>query len=149
MVSLQSSTQNRLYFDLNMAQRFKPGELIQKTIDQICEEQSRAQLWESFLSDNASMLEEFFQEYLTNLAYSRLRGSELVLNQSVMELPIPSHTKNILKRQGIEAVRDLVRYSSIELSHLPGFGQKSVVIIEDYLLRVGFRLASISHTITK
>lgn len=149
MVSLQSSTQNQLYFDLNMAQRFKPGELIQKTIDQICEEQSRAQLWESFLSDNASMLEEFFQEYLTNLAYSRLRGSELVLNQSVMELPIPSHTKNILKRQGIEAVRDLVRYSSIELSHLPGFGQKSVVIIEDYLLRVGFRLASISHTITK
>ena len=149
MVSLQSSTQNRLYFDLNMAQRFKPGELIQTTIDQICKEQSRTQLWESFLSDNASMLEEFFQEYLTNLAYSRLRGSELVLNQSVMELPIPSHTKNILKRQGIEAVRDLVRYSSIELSHLPGFGQKSVVIIEDYLLRVGFRLASISHTITK
>ena len=149
MVSLQRSTQNRLYFDLNMAQRFKPGELIQKTIDQIREEQSRAQLWESFLSDNASMLEELFQEYLTNLAYSRLRGSELVLNQSVMELPIPSHTKNILKKQGIEAVRDLVRYSSIELSHLPGFGQKSVVIIEDYLSRVGFRLAIIPHAIPK
>ena len=132
-----------------MALRFKPGELIQTTIDQICKEQSRTQLWESFLIENASMLEEFFQEYLTNLAYSRLRGRDLVLNQSVMELPIPSHTKNILKKQGLETVRDMVQYSSIELSHLPGFGQKSVVIIEDYLSRVGFRLASIPHTITK
>lgn len=149
MVSLQRSTLNPLYFDLNMAQRFKPGELVQTTIDKIREEKSRAQLWESFLSDNATMLEGLFQEYLTNLAYSRLRGSELVLNQSVMELPVPSHARNILKKQGIETVRDMVQYSSIELSHLPGFGQKSVVIIEDYLARVGFQLASIPNTITK
>ena len=96
------------------------------------------------MSAKADVLEDLYQEYLTNLAYSRLLGSEKILCQSVAELPIPSHTRNILNKQGIETVRDLLHYSSIDLAHMPGFGQKSVGIIEDYLSRVGFELSK-SH----
>lgn len=132
-----------------MAQRFKPGKLIQLTIDSIRAEKDESQLWKEFMAVEASAIEDLFQEYLTNQAYKRLRGSVLVLSQSVLELPIPSHARNILKKNGIDTVGELIKYSSPELSHLPGFGQKSLDIIEDYLSRVGFELANTPHKIKK
>ena len=124
-----------------MALRYKPGVLIQSTIEEICNEKSKDQLWQDFMNAKADVLEDLYQEYLTNLAYSRLFGNDKILCQSVAELPIPSHTRNILKKQGIETVRDLINYSSIDLAHMSGFGQKSVGVIEDYLAHVGFELS--------
>ena len=128
-----------------MALRFKPGKLIQSTINSIRAEKKDSQLWKEFMAAEAVAIDDLFQEYLTNQAYKRLSGSNLVLNQSVLELPIPSHAKNILKKNSIDTVGDLIKYSSQELFHIPGFGQKSLDIIEDYLSRVGFELANTPH----
>lgn len=138
-------TKNPLYSKPSMAQRFKPGKLIQSTIDSIRAEKSDSQLWKDFRVAKADDIENLYQDYLTNQAYKRLRGSGLVLSQSVLELPIPSHARNILKKNGIDTVEDLIKHSSRELFHLSGFGQKSLDIIEDYLSRVGFELANTPH----
>lgn len=125
-----------------MTRRFNPGVLIQSTIAEIRKEKNDSQLWEDFMQSKAELLDDLFQDYLIELAYHKLHGSKAVLSQSVIDLPIPSHAKNILITNGITTVRELISHSVFELSHLPGFGQKSLSIIIDYLTRVGFELSS-------
>ena len=125
-----------------MTRRFNPGVLIQSTIAEIRKEKSESQLWEDFMLSKAEVLDDLFQEYLTELAYNKLHGSETVLSQPVIDLPIPSHAKNILTSNGISTVRELICHSVFDLSHLPGFGQKSLSIIIDYLSQVGFELSN-------
>ena len=124
-----------------MAQRVKPGELIRSTIEEIRCEKKDSLLWDDFMIDQAEVLNDLFDDYLINLAYKKLYGSEKILNQSVKELPVPPHARNILLKNKIETIRDLIQHSSIDLSHLPGFGQVSVNVIMDYLSKVGFKLA--------
>lgn len=104
-------TKSPHYSNLRIAQRFKPGKLIQSTIDSIRAEKSESQLWKEFMAAEAGAIEDLFQEYLTNQAYKRLRGSGLVLSQSVLKLPIPSHARNILKKNGIDTVGDWLSIS--------------------------------------
>ncbi len=126
-----------------MTRRFNPGALIQSTIAEIRKGKSDSQLWDDFMLSKAELLDDLFQDYLIELAYNKLHGSEAVLSQSVIDLPIPSHAKNILTSNGITTVRELIGHSVFDLSHLPGFGQKSLSIIIDYLSRVGFELSNV------
>lgn len=128
-----------------MVRRINPGALVQSTIAEIRKEKSDSQLWKDFMLAREDILNELYQDYLMNLAYERLYGSETILSLSVMELPIPSHAKNILKSNGMMTVRELIKHSFTDLSQLQGLGQTSLRIIIDYLSRVGFELSSVSY----
>lgn len=129
-----------------MARKITNNPLIQRTINQILTKKGESTVWKEFLENRKEEVDALYQDYLRDLAYSKLKGSEAILNQSIEELPFDSRAKNILIGQGIFTVRDLITYSSMDLSHINCLGRVSLRDIEDYIERVGLSLSSSHRT---
>ena len=137
---------NLLYSNSVMARKIKNSPLVQRTIDLIVSEKGNQVLWKEFLIKRKEDIDALYQDYLRDLAYKELKGSEAILNQAIDELPFDSRAKNLLKSKGILSVRELIQYSNMDLSHINSLGRVSLQEIEDYLGKVGLQLSKTHNT---
>ena len=129
-----------------MVRKIKNSKLIQNTIEQIVSEKGKSQVWKDFIDCRQEEVEALYQDYLRDLAYERLKGTDAIRNQSIDELPLDSRAKNLLIGQGINTVRDLIQYSFMDISHFNSLGRITLQEIEDYLKKVGLELSKINKT---
>lgn len=129
-----------------MARKITNSPLIQRTINQILSKKGENTVWKEFLENRKEEVDALYQDYLRDLAYDKLKGSEAILNQPIEELPFDSRARNKLIGEGILTVRDLVQYSSMDLSHINCLGRVSLRDIEDYIERVGLSLSATHRT---
>jgi DNA-directed RNA polymerase alpha subunit len=64
------------------------------------------------------------------------------LKEPIVSLPISKRVANILERNGIATVSDLVKLDGLDVRDIPGLGWKSVCQIEDALSECGHYLAN-------
>jgi DNA-directed RNA polymerase subunit alpha len=62
------------------------------------------------------------------------------LNKSIDDIDLTVRSYNCLKREGVETIRDLVKYSEQDLTNIRNFGVKSIEEIKDVLADFGLSL---------
>ena len=129
-----------------MARKIRNSPLVQRTINHIVSEKGNPVLWKEFLMSRKEDIDALYQDFLRDLAYQELKGSDAILNQAIDDLPFDSRARNLLMSKGIRTVRELIRYSSIDLSHINSLGRVSLQEIEDYLEKVGLQLSKTHQT---
>lgn len=124
-----------------MRRRIKNSRLVQSTIDSIIAERSSSAVWSDFLKSKEDEIELLYQDYLRNLAFARLKGSDEILGQQTDDMPFTKRVKAILIANGINDVRTLISHSYMDLSKIESLGSVSLCEIEEYIRRIGFHLA--------
>lgn len=75
-------------------------------------------------------------ERVANLPYITIRSDVKLLD----DLNLPLKIRNILFRNGVVAVEDIVKLGRKELAMIHGVGPKTIEIIDEALRRVGYSL---------